>query len=467
MERKKIQTTLLILSILFPTLITFCNTYIENVGAQPGVDEFGDATTNLVYGVSYSTVNINSSQWIGAGPFFLYYPVYRSGGTEGNANTFNWDGPYQIAGYEVRVNLQGNNESLDTGGSPITFNRSGIWIFDNDATHAGNDESSYAGYLWVNTSKQYSIEDVPDITFGSSNTMTITVDTGNDSGCMIAIMNPNKQTIYHKWRATGVTEQIEIKGNFTLLGVYKVKAYRDFDAQNSTYYYPDEYYNAGGITENYSKYYGSNYSGHFPTHPSLAPEYYEYTCVGPWDPPEKNAADVTFTVREDQPPDAPLITGPSQGVVNETYTVTLTVSDPDGGTLFCLWNWGDCNESDWLGPFFSGQTINLSHTWARKGIFDISAILKDDCGLYSNWSHHLFTVYTVQDAFIFGKITNLSMQMNFTTFEAVRTRVITWSPFTFTKYVAGEKFIISDDYKGRVLVTPRSVYIIAFCKMIV
>ncbi len=134
-----------------------------------------------------------------------------------------------------------------------------MWIFDEDGIHAGDDPTSYAGYIWVNTSTKYSIESVSDFKYGATGSLTITVNTANDTGCMIAIMGPDNSTIYHKWRATGVTEAIEIDGNFTMAGDYTVKAYRDFDTQNSTYYYPDEYYVAGGITENYSEYYGSSF----------------------------------------------------------------------------------------------------------------------------------------------------------------------------------------------------------------
>lgn len=51
-------------------------------------------------------------------------------------------------------------------------------------------------------------------------------------------------------------------------------------------------------------------------------------------------------------------------------------------------------------------------------------------------------------AFIFGKITNRSYQGEYITFEAVKTRVITFSPFNFITYVSGEKFIISKKYQG-------------------
>lgn len=303
------------------------NITVYVVPGIPGVTAWGNATTDLEYGVSYSSVAINSSKWT-AGTYYLYYPTYKSGGTGGNANTFTWDGPYLVVGYGARVVVTAtpsNSNTLDTAGSPITFNRSGMWIFDNDGTHAGNDPTSYAGYIWVNTSTNYSIETVTDFNYGDAGSKTITVNTGSDAGCMIAIMGPDNSTIYHKWRATGVTEAIKIEAaNFSMAGDYTVKAYRDFDLQNSTYYYPDE------DNENYSDYYGSNYSGSFPSHPAAVSEYYNYTHMGPWDPPEKNADEITFTVE----------TGQSNIVLSNTSIywgfhaqIDINVTDNDGNGI--------------------------------------------------------------------------------------------------------------------------------------
>jgi hypothetical protein len=297
MKGKKIMSTLVVLTMVLSTLVVLnqLNIIKEASAYTPGVDSWGNATTNLEYGVSYSAVYVNSSKWSGAGPFYLYYPTYRSGGTGGNANEFTWDGPYQVGGFSAQVTEIGNSKVIYTGGVSMSFNRSGMWIFDENSIHRGDTPSSYAGYIWINTSTKYSIETVDDFNFGATGSVTITVNTANDTGCMIDIMGPDNSTIYHKWRATGVTEAVDIEGNFTMAGDYTVKAYRDLDAQNSTYYYPDE------NNWNYSMYYGSDYSGTFPTHPGTTSEFYNYANMGPWDPPEKNATDTTFTVNTGEP----------------------------------------------------------------------------------------------------------------------------------------------------------------------
>lgn len=331
MNGNKIIATLIVLTMLLSTVVVLNKlniNIVKEAGAiTPGVNAWGNATTDLEYGVSYSTVRVNTERWNETGSLFLYYPTYRSGGTGGNANEFTWDGPYLVSGYGVRITriVGDKNLTIDTGGLPISFNRSGMWIFDNNAAHAGNDNTTYAGYIWVNTSTIYSIESIANFDYGSSGSLTVTVNTRNDTGCMIAIMGPDNQTIYHKWRATGVTEPMKIEAaNFSKAGDYTVKVYRDFDAQNGTYYYPDE------DNRNYSMFYGSDYSGAFPAHPGITSEFYSYANMGPWDPPEKNATAITFTVN----------TGMPKVVLSNTSIywgfktrIDINVTDPDGNGI--------------------------------------------------------------------------------------------------------------------------------------
>ncbi len=57
MKGNKIIATLVVLAMLLSTLVVLNQLNIVNqASAQPGVDEWGDATTDLEYGVSYSSV---------------------------------------------------------------------------------------------------------------------------------------------------------------------------------------------------------------------------------------------------------------------------------------------------------------------------------------------------------------------------------------------------------------------------
>src|SRR5512135_2676912 len=47
--------------------------------------------------------------------------------------------------------------------------------------------------------------------------------------------------------------------------------------------------------------------------------------------------------------------------------------------------WGD-QVSDWIGPFTSGETASLTHTWYAIGNYSVMVKAKDPEGLESGWS---------------------------------------------------------------------------------
>jgi hypothetical protein len=68
------------------------------------------------------------------------------------------------------------------------------------------------------------------------------------------------------------------------------------------------------------------------------------------------------------------------------YTFCISVADPEGDNIFCLWDWGDGSESEWLGPYASGEAICVTHAWSNDGTYSIRVKLKDDQGGESDWS---------------------------------------------------------------------------------
>ncbi|RLF36819.1 MAG: hypothetical protein DRN08_00615 [Thermoplasmata archaeon] len=97
----------------------------------------------------------------------------------------------------------------------------------------------------------------------------------------------------------------------------------------------------------------------------------------------------SFTTEEssqNNPPNKPDINGPTSGYVGINYTFSAAAIDPDGDQVYYLFDWGDGNTSDWLGPFLSGESINMNHSWLRKGIYNIRVKAKDTHGNESMWS---------------------------------------------------------------------------------
>ena len=77
--------------------------------------------------------------------------------------------------------------------------------------------------------------------------------------------------------------------------------------------------------------------------------------------------------------------GPEEGKTGFEYTFTTTTTDPDNDDVYYLWYWG--NEiSDWLGPYNSGEVVEIPHIWNTPGEFEIKVKVKDKLGYQSGWS---------------------------------------------------------------------------------
>lgn len=93
-----------------------------------------------------------------------------------------------------------------------------------------------------------------------------------------------------------------------------------------------------------------------------------------------------FPIAVNQPPTMGNISGPLYGRPGVNYTFCITVNDPEGDNVFCLWDWGDGTESGWLGPYASGAEICVTHAWSNEGSFSIRVKVKDEYGAESEWS---------------------------------------------------------------------------------
>jgi len=89
----------------------------------------------------------------------------------------------------------------------------------------------------------------------------------------------------------------------------------------------------------------------------------------------------TYEIRiGNNPPDTPIIYGPSNGKPGIDYKYCINASDPDNDSLFVLWRWGDGTNGEWLGPIVSGMEVCDSHSWNETGIFTISVTVIDEYG---------------------------------------------------------------------------------------
>ena len=140
----------------------------------------------------------------------------------------------------------------------------------------------------------------------------------------------------------------------------------------------------------------------------------------------------------------------------DELSVTFNASssyDPDGNISSWLWNFGDETEG-------AGEIV--SHEYLTSGTYNVTLTVKDDAGAEDSITHEIM-VEKFQMAFFFGRITNFSTLGKYISFEAVKTRVMTFVPFSFNTYIHGERFTISKEYHGMVGLR----YILALCNILI
>lgn len=91
------------------------------------------------------------------------------------------------------------------------------------------------------------------------------------------------------------------------------------------------------------------------------------------------------------PPDRPdQPSGPTSIKVGEEHTYISSATDPDGDQVYLKFDWGDGDDSGWLGPKTSGSTFSAKHSWSEQDGYDITCIAKDSPYLEeSSWSYPL------------------------------------------------------------------------------
>ncbi|MCX6665759.1 MAG: PKD domain-containing protein [Euryarchaeota archaeon] len=93
---------------------------------------------------------------------------------------------------------------------------------------------------------------------------------------------------------------------------------------------------------------------------------------------------------EDVSPSTPVLSGPSTGIVNKSYSFTAVSTDP-GDLISYYFDFGDGTSSGWTTSYVSGATVSVSHSWAAtgKGGLSVKATIINDGTLVANninWS---------------------------------------------------------------------------------
>ncbi len=94
-----------------------------------------------------------------------------------------------------------------------------------------------------------------------------------------------------------------------------------------------------------------------------------------------------------KPPETPTKPdGPSEGIIGVEHTFSTNTTDPEGDDIYYLFDWGDGEDSGWIGPLPSGTVAEALHAWNEAGDYDIRAKAKDPYG-ETEWSEsHTITI---------------------------------------------------------------------------
>ena len=91
--------------------------------------------------------------------------------------------------------------------------------------------------------------------------------------------------------------------------------------------------------------------------------------------------------RKNHAPDVPDVpAGPQLCFKDTTYVFSVIATDPDGDSVAIRFDWGDSTISDWKGWSPSGDMIALTHAWPDTGTYEVTAQVRDQKLLGSDWS---------------------------------------------------------------------------------
>jgi len=89
------------------------------------------------------------------------------------------------------------------------------------------------------------------------------------------------------------------------------------------------------------------------------------------------------------PPNIPDINGPTTCYTDNEYEYVFTTTDPENDDIEYYIRWGDGRTLGWIGPYSSGQIVNILHTWEHEGTYQITTKARDYGGQSTVWSDPL------------------------------------------------------------------------------
>jgi len=72
-----------------------------------------------------------------------------------------------------------------------------------------------------------------------------------------------------------------------------------------------------------------------------------------------------------------VLTGDTQVEAGTSHSYTFSAVDDEEQDIFHMIEWGDGSDTDWLGPYESGEEDSKSHSWSEEGTYTIKLTSRD------------------------------------------------------------------------------------------
>jgi hypothetical protein len=85
------------------------------------------------------------------------------------------------------------------------------------------------------------------------------------------------------------------------------------------------------------------------------------------------------------PPNAPGISGPTNGKTGEEYEYEFFLTDIDSDPMYLRIDWGTGSPGPWEGPYNSDEVVKQKYLWEEQGTYTIQAQAKDIFDIEGAW----------------------------------------------------------------------------------
>lgn len=139
---------------------------------------------------------------------------------------------------------------------------------------------------------------------------------------------------------------------------------------------------------------GSTMQGPYVAHSYQKEGVYEVTLTVEDSCHQQSFSKTTATIQKtNKAPKKPTISGPTRLLKNKKYSFSFQCTDPDSNSVFYKIYWGDNRQPELLGPFGSGEKINVNYTFHNNGIYMIQVSAFDGYGDESDSEIYGVTIF--------------------------------------------------------------------------